>query len=303
MPHQDKSRIAVNKQVNPNLSYRIFKWYELGYLGVGESGQPFADMSPWIDMDCDMAKEAEAEVTALVGKFKTHHFPKNGAYVPEDINGKKWLNWYVWNAETALPNDVRMSFTKPIDVSNWIYENGLVPLDWKQMGYIVRPNLKAWDSDGHLNFDKIRQDGVWLEDTPVLKRWIESWNIFDDIGRMVVFQNSPGDAVGIHRDTAFFPNSMQNLSIQFRKDRPSFVYDEKAKEKIYHRTQAYCFNISDNHGVDATDYDAYTIRMDGVFKPEICRALGLTDGKIWTPSYKSAQKIRDIQIFEPDERP
>ncbi len=303
MPNQDKSKIVVNKQVNPNLSYRIFKWYEMGYLGVGSSGKPFFDMTPWIDMDSDLAAEAEAEVTALIGKFKIHHFPKNGAYVPADINGKKWLNYYVWNAEKELPEDVRMSFTKPTDISNWIYEQGWVPPDWTQMGYIMRPNPKAWAEDGHLDFDKIRQDGVWVEQAPALKRWIESWNIFDDIGRIVVFQNSPNNAVGIHRDTAFFPNSMQNVSIQFNRNRPSFVYDEAAKEKIYHKTPAYCFNISDNHGVDATDYDAFTIRMDGVFKPEICQALGLVEGRIWHPSYKSSMKIRDIQIFEPDERP
>jgi hypothetical protein len=303
MPHQNKSSIIVNKQINPNLSYRIFKWYEIGYLGVGKTGKPFFDMTPWIDVDSDLAAEAKSEIDPLIGKFKTNWFPKNGAYVPEDINNKKWLNYFVWNIEKEIPEDVRLSFTAPIDLSNWIYSNELVLPDWNKMSYIMRPNASAWGADGHLENKKFNRDGEWVEDVPILKRWIESWNIFDNLGRIVVFENSVGNSVGIHRDTSFYPSLMHNISIQFTPNRPVFVYDEKNKEKIYFQTQAYCFNPSDNHGVDASENDLYTIRIDGVFKPHICEALGLVQGYIWSPHYKSAKKLEEIQIFEPDERP
>lgn len=303
MPNQDKSKIILYKQVNPNLSYKMFKWYEIGYLGVGKKGLPFFDMSKWIDMDKDIVLEAEAEITAILGKFKMHWWPKTGAYIPEDINGAKWLNYYVWNAEREIPDDIRLGFTKPIDISNWVYSQGLIPPDWSQMAYIMRPGPGSWASPGNLILTKMGINGEWIEETPVLKHWIESWNIFDDIGRIVIFQNSPGVPVGIHRDAAYGLNAIHNVSIQFTKNRPTFIYDEKTKEKIYHRTRAYCFNVTDCHGVDATDDNVYTIRIDGIFKPDVCEAMGLYKDFIWMPQYKSAEKIQDIQIFEPDERP
>jgi hypothetical protein len=306
MPHQSLKSIRTTKFINESLSYRIFKWYELGILGVGKSCAPTVDMSKWIDFTSDLAKSAEAEVTSKLGTFKQSHFPKNGAYVPEDVNGKKWVNYFVWNAEQCIPEDQRKAFTKDIQVAGWAYKNGLAVADWTRMDWIVKPTTDALGADGHLEFNKLTSAGIWQEDMPALKQWIESWNIFEDIGRIVIFENLPGNAVGIHRDSPvslLAPNLMQNISIQFKKDRPTFVYDEVTKEKIYHNTQAYCFNICDNHGVDAEDTYEFTIRMDGKFTPAICEALGLVDGAIWCKDYPSATKIKNIQIFEPEERP
>ena len=306
MPHQNFKSIQTLKQINANLTYDVFKWYELGILGVGKSGAPFADMSPWVDFENDLAKQAEQEIKSLLGNFKFHHMPRNSSYVPEDVIDKKWINYYVWRIEDYIPADILASFTKGVEVAAYLYNNNITRLNWKQMSYIVKPSDESRNPDKSFNFSKLQTGGSWVEDVPAFKAWVESWDIFDGIGRIVVFENAPGEDVSIHRDVGVngnVPNTIHNLTIQFKKDRPTFVYDEVTKTKIYHNTRAYCFNVQDNHGVDAQDTAEFTIRIDGIFKPEICEALGLVNGAIWCKDYPTYSKLRNIQIYEPEERP
>ena len=305
MPNQNYKGKMVLKKINDNLIYRIFKWYDLGLLGVGKSGAPFVDMSSYIDFDSDLAKQSEQEIKNLLGKFKHSHFPRNGAYVPEDVNDKKWITYYVVRAEQFIPQDVLQSFKKEIDVTTYLYNNRIARLNWEVMSYIVRP-VELIQGKNSMNFNNMQTHGTWVEEVPAFKAWVDSWNVFDDIGRIVVFENSPGEAVNMHRDSAASleaPNTMHNLSIQFKAGRPTFVYDEVTKTKIHHNTKAYCFNITDNHGVDAEHTKEFTVRIDGTFKPEICEALGLTNGAIWCKDYPTFNKFKNIQIYEPEERP
>lgn len=304
MPHQDISKISFQKEINPDFTYRLFKWYELGILGVGKSSSPTVDMTRWVDTESDQAKEVEAEIIEILKSPKVSHQAYNSAYVPEDINKKKWLTYYIWKAEEYIPADVRMSLKTQQEITNWIYSQNLAIPNWTKMTFISRPPPASRDpKTGFVNFIDMQKNGEWMEDAPLCKKWIESWNLFDDIGRIVVFDNSPGNAVGIHRDIGFKPNSAHHVSIQFTKNRPAFMYDEMTKEKIYHNTPAYFFNISDNHGVDAETESKFTVRVDGIFKSKICEILGLDQGYVWAPQYPSGHKLKNIQIYEPDERP
>ena len=299
-------RFGRKKKINENLTYRIFKWYELGILGVGISGAPFVDMSSYIDFDSQLARDAEAEIKQVLANPRQPQFPKNNAYVPEDVNDKKWLNYYIWRAEEYIPPNVMNAFTHDFQVASWLYKNKVARLNWNRMSYIVRPPATSIGSDKHLNFTNMHQGGHWIENIPSFKAWLESFNIFEDIGRIVLFENSPNEVVSIHRDSPRVNGrsiAMHNLSIQFKAGRPTFVYDEVTKEKFYHSTKAYCFNISDNHGVDSENTHECTIRIDGTFKPEICEALGLTNGAIWCKDYPTFNKFKNIQIYEPEERP
>jgi hypothetical protein len=302
---QHLSNIFVTKKINSNLNFKIMKWVEIGYMGVGQSGVPFVDMTSWVDVESPLAQKAKLEIESFIGNFKISFLPKNNAYVPEDVIGKKWMTYYIWRAEQEIPEEVRAAFTTDLEVADWIYKQGLVPLNWSYMAYFMKPDKNCLTKEGHLNFNRMKTPGEWVENAPCLKQWIDSWNLFDVVSRVVIFVNSPGQAVGIHRD--FFgwetPQSIHNVSVQFTKDRPGFVFDETTGEKFYFNTQAYCFNVGDNHGVDAQDQDRYTIRVDGVFKPAISKALGLKNGDIWRPDYPSAEKLKNIKIFEPDDRP
>jgi hypothetical protein len=304
MPHQSIDKIFENKHINDNLKFKLFKWYELGIIGCGKTCKPFIDMTPWINVESEQAQEVENEITDILSNMKFSHQPKTSAYVPEDVENKINPSYFVWRAEQYIPKDVLETFIYEHDVTTWIHNNNLAPKIWNEMGYIMKPDFQsARTSTGHLAFNKIQSGGLWVEDTPLLKQWIASWNIFEDLGRIVVFKNVPGNSINIHRDASFCPNKMHQVSIQFTKNRRGFVYDEVTKEKFYYNTPAYTFNSCDTHGVDATDDEVFTLRIDGIFKWEFCKKIGLVDGWLWSPEYASSIKIKDIQIFEPEERP
>jgi hypothetical protein len=285
----------------------MFKWYELGILGCGKSGTPFIDMSDWVNLDTDQARDVEQEINNVVQNMKFAHQPYTGSYVPEDINGQKFVNYFVYRAKDYIPKEILDSFETETKMSMWIYEQKLAPTLWKEMGNIMNPNFSAMkDANGKfvLQFDKITNTtGTWIEHTPLLEKWINSWNLFDNVGRISVFKNRSDNPVYIHRDTSRAPTKMHQVSIQFTKNRPAFVYDEVKQEKIYYNTQSYFFNSTDCHGVDAGNEEVYTMRIDGTFTPEVCKKLGFDDGYIWKPDYFTGQKLKKIKIFEPEDRP
>ena len=308
MPHQDLTRSFFFKHINPSLQYRIFKWYETGPLGVGKPGVPFVDMTHWINTEGDQAIEVWQEIEKNIHFLQRTNQPFTGAYVPEDINNQKFLNYYVWKAEEFIPPDKLAEFNTVGDVTNWICDQGLVPKSWQNMYYIM--NTRAWSQNGTsrahktgMVFTGVQSDGVWGAEFPLFKKWIDSWGIFQKVSRIVLFQNVPGNPIMIHRDAKFFPHKMHMVSLQFKPGRKGFVYNELTKEKIYYNVPAYTFNTCDNHGVDTDDTDAFTVRIDGEFVPEVCTKLGLEDGYIWNSGYPSIKQLMKIKIFEPNERP
>jgi len=293
--------------INKNLNYRMFKWYELGILGCGQSGTPFIDMSDWVNLDTDQARDVEQELSSVVQNMKFSHQPYNGSYIPEDINNQKFVNYFIYRSKDYIPADILESFINETYVAMWVYENNLAPALWKEMGNIMNPKFSAMtNTDGKfvLQFDKISNTaGDWIENTPLLKQWIDTWNLFNTVGRISVFKNQSGSPVCIHRDSSFSSTKIHHVSIQFSKNRPAFVYDEVKQKKIFYNTPAYFFNSIDCHGVDATDDEVYTLRIDGTFTPEVCKKLGFVDGYVWKPDYFTSQKIKKIKIFEPEDRP
>ena len=303
MPHQDRSSISCFKQINPEFQYKIIKWYEVGILGIGTGGNPFFDLSDIINVDSTQARDVEQELLQIIKNPKVSHHAYNSTYVPEDINNQKYLTYYVWRAEQYIPKNIRASLKTNIEITSYVYNTGLAKPSWNNMTFIMRPNLNSRNASGAVDFTKIQSNGERIENTPLLDNWIKSWNIFDEIGRIVIFENSKNNPVCIHRDSGLLPSKIHHISIQFTKNRPAFVYDEIKKEKIYYNCPVYTFNAADNHGVDTESENKFTLRIDGVFNPEFCKKLGLIDGYIWTSQYKSGTKLKDIQIFEPDERP
>jgi hypothetical protein len=85
-------------------------------------------------------------------------------------------------------------------------------------------------------------------------------------------------------------HSDHNINLFFASgSRPSFIWDEKAKKKIYLDSDArsYFFNNRDYHGVDPEPVFRYTLRVDGTFTDELCEQLGLEDGRTWKWSYET----------------
>ena len=77
----------------------------------------------------------------------------------------------------------------------------------------------------------------------------------------------------------------QNINLFFEAGwRPSFVWDDVAKKKLYLEQGAtsYFFNNRDYHGVDPEPTFRYTLRVDGVFEDWLQDELGLENGTVWS---------------------
>ena len=121
---------------------------------------------------------------------------------------------------------------------------------------------------------------------PLLREYVKTLP-FKVTGRIMLFCTYPGAGVAIHRDWIMQEHSDHNIDLFFNDYRPSFIWDEKKKEKIYleNGAKSYFFNNRDYHGVDAETTFRYTLRIVCTFTDELCNELGLINGKTWSQDY------------------
>ena len=98
---------------------------------------------------------------------------------------------------------------------------------------------------------------------------------FEHIGRCNLMGLSANDHGTVHRDGVPEDKPTVDHFITFcpRGDKRLYLWDEQKQEKLQVRGQAYWFNDSDYHGVDADPFFRYSIRVDGVFRPDFLRTL------------------------------
>jgi hypothetical protein len=98
---------------------------------------------------------------------------------------------------------------------------------------------------------------------------------FQHIGRCNLMGLSANDHGTVHRDGVPEEKPEVDHFITFcpRGDKRLFLWDEAKKEKVDVRGRAYWFNDSDYHGVEADPFFRYSIRVDGVFRPDFLATL------------------------------
>jgi hypothetical protein len=98
---------------------------------------------------------------------------------------------------------------------------------------------------------------------------------FEHIGRCNLMGLASNDHGTVHRDGVPGDTPQADHFITFcpRGDKRLFLWDEEKQTKIDVRGPAYWFNDSDYHGVDADPFFRYSIRVDGVFRPEFLATL------------------------------
>ena len=98
---------------------------------------------------------------------------------------------------------------------------------------------------------------------------------FQHIGRCNLMGLSANDHGTVHRDGVPEDKPQVDHFITFcpRGDKRLFLWDEQKKEKLPVRGRAYWFNDSDYHGVDADPFFRYSVRVDGVFRPDFLATL------------------------------
>ncbi len=98
---------------------------------------------------------------------------------------------------------------------------------------------------------------------------------FLHIGRCNVMGLEANDWGTVHRDGD--PDEQEEpdhfITICPAGDKRLFLWDEETKQKTPVLGRAYWFNDHDYHGVDADPFFRYSIRIDGVFRPDFLEML------------------------------
>ena len=98
---------------------------------------------------------------------------------------------------------------------------------------------------------------------------------FLHIGRCNLMGLASNDHGTVHRDgvPADKPEVDHFITLCPRGDKRLYLWDEEKLQKSPVTGRAYWFNDSDYHGVDADPFFRYSIRVDGVFRPDFLATL------------------------------
>ncbi|MDB5219904.1 MAG: hypothetical protein JWO86_7831 [Myxococcaceae bacterium] len=98
---------------------------------------------------------------------------------------------------------------------------------------------------------------------------------FAHVGRCNLMGLASNDHGTVHRDGDPAQKTRVDHFITFcpRGDKRLFLWDEAKQQKVDVRGRAYWFDDSDYHGVEADPFFRYSIRVDGVFRPELLAQL------------------------------
>jgi hypothetical protein len=279
----------VYKKVNNRLTIRLVKWYETGPLGCGKNSVPWIDISPYISFPNNIVDiRKEIEINSL-------EFPQLSggvaSIIPYHVNNNHILSYYLYNIEKYVPLNVRLTATTKWDIENWLFENVCDKI-WSLSLAVRKNKTNFW-------YGKNSNQCEWDTDKfPLLKNWIESLDMFEEIGRVIIFKNNPGTAVSAHRDDLFAPHSNHFINFQLNNIRPAYIYNEITNEKIYINSRAYMFNEHDIHGVDAETTADFTVRVDGKFTGEFANQIGLHDGVVWSKDCKTGPSTNNLKFYE-----
>jgi hypothetical protein len=282
----------IEKQINKNIIKRIFKYYELGIMGCGRDSKPFLDLSEIVQLP-NNKNEIFNELTDNLRRF-TRGYNKTSCLIPKELNGGKHLISHYYNfIEQYVDQATLNKFSTQDEFDRFIIEK----FDCRNWQNLLSPRITDFWYNKSLDTCK------WLESntTPIFREWAESLrsNVFDQIGRIIVFNSKVNEPVMMHRDFHYRTHTSHFINFQFSgKTNVAYVYDEVTRQKTYIDTPCYMFNECDIHGVDACDTPRFTVRIDGIFKPNICELLNLNNGNVWDENSKSFEKLKDLKIIE-----
>lgn len=268
---------------------------EIGVKGVGRNRYPILNMDQYIDHSQDDELHIEC-CKGLVLSQNMSMAQVYGSIPPEEserLNGQICWSEMIKNIEKYDPTGVhRKAIEEVVDLSPPGTE---LPAVYKY-AYFAMGAAIPWFFAVYLKyspfFQKTQENLQWTESAkyfPKLVSYLDTLP-FKSIGRVLFFTTYPNAGVMIHRDSSVKEHKDHNINLFFSGGgRPSFVYDEVKKEKIYLEKDArsYFFNNRDYHGVDAEPRFRYTLRIDGTFTDELCKEIGLEDGYTWKWDYEN----------------
>lgn len=286
------NNLWVEKKINENITKKFFKHYELGILGCGKNSVPFFDMTKFVELPDNKQIIADEIKHSLV---ESNLYNKSSTILPKALNGGKSLVSYYYNfIEHFVDSETLKNFQTHEQFDKFVIEN----FDCRNWQNLLAPRV----TDSWYNKSS-EKNCKWndLHSTPHFKNWIESlYSIFDEIGRVIVFNSKLHTPVLMHRDYFYREHKTHFINFQFsERTNVAYVYDEVKEEKIYINTPCYMFNECDLHGVDACDEERFTVRVDGRFKSIICESLGMNNENVWDNMSLSFSKLQHIKVIEP----
>ena len=267
--------------------YKInhFNYEEIGTQGVGKNNIPIVNMDKYINHNLD----EDLHIECCKGIALSEKYFKMGMFIgdlpPEE---EKRLGTKSWSRILKDTKD-----EKHLKAIQQLLEKNKTFRSAYLYCYFAMGATIPWFFGLYLMNNKFTQktkSGIYNEEVmqhfPLLREYLKTLP-FKVIGRVMFFCTYPGAGVAIHRDWPMEEHSDHNINIFFNDYRPSFIWNEKKKEKIYLEkgAKSYFFNNRDYHGVDAETTFRYTLRIDGTFTDELCDELNLINGKTWCEDY------------------
>ena len=288
---QHTSRIIHTQRISS------FSYKEYGVKGVGRNRLPIVAMDNYIDHSLDQELHMECcKGLAVIDDIKMGMV--YGALPPEEVerfSGNNCWSEMLKDIEKYDPSGIhRKSLVELIDQNPGKEMQVMYKYAYFAMGAVI-PWFFALYLKKNDFAKKTENVGTWTEAAkhfPKLQQYLETLP-FKTIGRVLFFTTYPNAGVVIHRDSVVAEHSDHNINLFFDGGwRPSFIWNEVNKEKIYlpKGAKSYFFNNRDFHGVDPEPVFRYTLRVDGTFTDELCEQLGLEDGYTWKWKYQSTPK-------------
>lgn len=273
-----------------------FDYHEYGIKGVGKNRNPIISMDSFIDHSMDNELHIECcQGLALSNEYKMGMV--YGDIPPEETikyagNGC-WTNVISNLARVDPSGKHRKAIMEVVEKSPPGQEmQAIYKYVYFALGSAIPWFFACYLKHGGFS-NKTKENNNWTESAknfPKLLEYIKTLP-FKEIGRVMFFTTYPNAGVTIHRDSVVAEHTDHNINLFFDGGwRPSFIWNEKTKEKKYLENDAksYFFNNRDYHGVDPEPVFRYTLRIDGTFTDEMCEKLGLEDGYTWKWSYENS---------------
>jgi hypothetical protein len=271
-----------------------FDYEEYGVKGVGKNRLPFVNMDKYVDN----SKNTELHIESCIGLAKIRSYELTTFYgdiPPEEKELRSVKD--IWSVIVANLNRYDPTGVHRAAIENIIdtTDPSLTYITVYKYCYFAMNAIIPWYFSVFLRRslfkDKTNNTVEWENCSnyfPKLKSYIDTLP-FKDIGRVLFFTTLPNQGVITHRDSVVKEHKDHNINFFFDQGtRPSFIWDEIKKEKLYLERGAtsYFFNNRDYHGVDPEPNFRYTLRIDGTFSDELCDELGLDNGYTWKWDYE-----------------
>ena len=260
----------------------------------GISGHPFVDLERYLDIPALMALDEEIALgLAHVPTEYTGGSHKTMGIVPPSLQNEPYRDYGQVIAGFSRDEFVRfvsLSDTPgDFDVARQAeYEFGEErewPLSRKQMLYlkfkhgVYFPWQVFYELIPTLNWED-KSNGEGKEFTPESRRFfprliafVESLP-FEAVGRCNILGLEADHHGTVHQDgDPDDPVAEHFITLCPRKNKRLFLWDEETRSKTHVVSRAYWFNDHGYHGVEKDPYFRYSIRVDGVFRPEFLERL------------------------------